>query len=583
MSPVKFPPTSEQHEALRMYATGRSMKIEAGAGTGKTSTLQLLAESDPRRVQYVAFNKAIVTESKSKFPSNVRCNTAHSLAFKGIGHRFQARLDDNRRVMSWEIAKALKIREGIRVEAFTGQTRYLADDRLAGIVVAMVNRWCQTADPEPTYRHMVPIRGLDDPLARGPWEQRHTRSIEVAKHVGPFLKRAWADLGRYSEGVLRFTPAHYLKMWQLDDPAIYSPVIMFDEAQDASPVLIDIVARQQHAQVVWVGDSNQQIYEFTGAVNALAKVPVEETGYLSQSFRFGQPVADVANGLLRRLSSPLQLRGFDAVTSTVEPVEAPKAILTRTNATAVRELLAVVDGGRTGHLVGGGQDVLSFARAAHELRETGQTQHPELWCFESWEQVLLYVEDDEQGGELRLLVKLVEEFSVETIERALAGMPAEGTADVIVSTAHKSKGRQWTSVRLASDFAEAPDDAELRLLYVAVTRAEHRLDITGVPQVEALHAETAPASPQEPAGAPATPEGSQAAGGQHAAARPPENAPTVILRDESGNRVAMEAETLEAAIAAAEAWSRATDGQGIVIDENGMIVLDTAKVAPVAS
>jgi superfamily I DNA/RNA helicase len=61
-------------------------------------------------------------------------------------------------------------------------------------------------------------------------------------------------------------------------------------------------------------------------------------------------------------------------------------------------------------------------------------------------------------------------------------MIAESEADVIVSTAHKSKGREWSTVRLAGDFAEplergAGADGELRLLYVAATRARDVLDL----------------------------------------------------------------------------------------------------------
>lgn len=38
-----FTPTAEQEQALTAFATGRSLVIEAGAGTGKTATLRLLA------------------------------------------------------------------------------------------------------------------------------------------------------------------------------------------------------------------------------------------------------------------------------------------------------------------------------------------------------------------------------------------------------------------------------------------------------------------------------------------------------------------------------------------------------------
>ena len=49
--------------------TGKDLVIEAGAGTGKTSTLVHIAKANPeKRMQYVAFNSAIVRESKAKMP-----------------------------------------------------------------------------------------------------------------------------------------------------------------------------------------------------------------------------------------------------------------------------------------------------------------------------------------------------------------------------------------------------------------------------------------------------------------------------------------------------------------------------------
>lgn len=46
---MSFAPTPEQLEAIRLFSTGASLAIEAGAGTGKTSTLKLMAESAPTR------------------------------------------------------------------------------------------------------------------------------------------------------------------------------------------------------------------------------------------------------------------------------------------------------------------------------------------------------------------------------------------------------------------------------------------------------------------------------------------------------------------------------------------------------
>ncbi|QGP57107.1 hypothetical protein PsalBI1_04553 (plasmid) [Piscirickettsia salmonis] len=54
----------------------------------------------------------------------------------------------------------------------------------------------------------------------------------------------------------------------------------------------------------------------------------------------------------------------------------------------------------------------------------------------------------------------------------------ESNADVILSTAHKAKGRQWSQVLIHSDFENYKECSgeELNLWYVAVTRAVHIAD-----------------------------------------------------------------------------------------------------------
>ncbi|MFP3355401.1 DNA helicase, partial [Pseudoalteromonas sp. SIMBA_153] len=65
---------------------------------------------------------------------------------------------------------------------------------------------------------------------------------------------------------------------------------------------------QQSRQVIYVGDAHQQIYEWRGAVNAMKKLPLPQT-LLTQSFRFGEPIAEVANTLLKALQEDVPLKG----------------------------------------------------------------------------------------------------------------------------------------------------------------------------------------------------------------------------------------------------------------------------------
>jgi hypothetical protein len=484
--PRTFEPTGEQAHALKLFREGGSIAIQAGAGTGKTSTLILLAEDAHDRGlrgQYVAFNNKIVAETSGKFPGSVDCNTAHSLAYRAVGTHFSRRMKSGARMKSHDLAVVLEL-DPINVTNWMNEKKRLSPTFLAGHVIKAALRFCQTADPEPTYRHFPLIDNLDAP----PSPERPTSyaiNNQVARALEPALKRAWSDLCMF-EGKLPFTlstaMAVILKLWQLDRPRINADYILWDEAQDASPVMIDVIRQQAHAQVIWVGDSNQQIYAFTGAINALDDVPADSTAMLTQSFRFGPAIANIANEILRCLPTNMRIVGTEEVPSRVVPVAAPRAILSRTNAAAIRAVMTAAANEQSAHLVGGSAEIALFCRAARDLQAGRRTDHPELGCFESWVEVQEYVTHDQQGDDLRLMVGLIDEFGVQVILDAVNGTGNEEDADVIVSTAHKSKGCEWDSVQLAGDFPERAkmNADELRLLYVACTRAKVELDLAAV-------------------------------------------------------------------------------------------------------
>lgn len=478
-----FTPTSEQRDALRLFETGESLAIEAGAGTGKTSTLKLLAASAPHRQgQYLAFNKAIVSDAAASFPESVACNTAHSLAYRGMGFRYRGRLN-GKRMRNEDIARVLGIDPFVAVTA-AGAKR-LAPGFLAGLVMRSVSIFCTTADPAPEQRHVPYVEGIDLPDSEG--GRGWSNNLLLRRTLLPYIEAAWADLqhdDRDGGGRLRFGHEVYLKLWQLSGPRIAADYILFDEAQDANPVMLDIVRQQTHAQLVFVGDSQQAIYGFTGAVNALANVPADHRTFLTQSFRFGPAVAEAANLVLETLDAELRVKGLPSIPSRVEAVADPNVILTRTNAKAVELVLGALTRGKRVALVGGAEEVVRFAEAAQSLQEGRPTSHPELACFGSWGEVQAYVDQDENGTDLRLLVRLCDDFGPQVIIQGLGRTVREEGADLIVSTAHKSKGREWDTVRLADDFPDLQEDPapeELRLIYVAATRARLVLDVKRVP------------------------------------------------------------------------------------------------------
>lgn len=480
-----FAPTAEQQACISLFLTGESMVIEAGAGTGKTSTLRLLAESAPhRQMLYLAYNKAIVEDVNMTMPRNVRASTAHALAYQAIGKRYRARLDRGRQRRK-QVAAKLGIDAPMVFKQDDGAPpKRLSEAQLAGVVMRGIKQFCATADEAPTREHFPFVEKIDI-VVDG--HRRDENNRLLGAELEPILERAWADI-LDPDGWLRYDHDYYLKRYQLLHPQLNIDVVLFDEAQDADPVIAAIVEDQQHAQRVYVGDENQQIYEWRGAVNALAGFTTEHRRKLQQSFRFGHTIAQVANDTLAMLSVPttLRLRGHDPVASTLGELADGEAdaILCRTNARAIEELMGAIRRGEQPYLVGGGKEIAAFALACIDLQTTGSTDHAELSCFDSWGEVVAFVENDEQGEELKLMVRLIETFGARKILQALDQQADESLAKPIISTAHKSKGREWGRVRIASDFLPHDDhpleDSDYRLRYVAFTRARLHLDHTAL-------------------------------------------------------------------------------------------------------
>ena len=472
-----FPLTDEQEKVVALFAEGKSIAVQAGAGTGKTSTLVAIANSTTRVGAFVAFNSAIVKDAAAKLPKNVAASTAHSLAFRQVGKLYRDRLNAPRQ-SSQEIARRLRI-EPCFVQVDDG-VKVVQPSALAGYVARAISTFCNTADRVPGAEHFPYIKGIDLPDDEG--NRTWANQAIVRDHLEDALSAAWEDIQRI-DGELRFTHDNYLKIWELGyhgTPVIPGEFILFDEAQDASPVLLSVV-EQQDVQVVFVGDAQQAIYEWRGAIDALSTVPADSTAYLTNSFRFGPEIAAVANAVLEQIpSAVLRITGRGAEGS-VDAVDAPDAVLTRTNAGSISVVLEEASAGRTAHLVGGSGEVEAFAKAARDLITGKPVNHPELCIFSNWSEVQDYAANDELGSDLAPLVNLIDSHGVATVLEAVSNTVSEEDADVVVSTAHKAKGREWDSVRLHTDFpgAERQCDEEFRLLYVAVTRARLSLDITG--------------------------------------------------------------------------------------------------------
>ncbi|WNO77000.1 UvrD-helicase domain-containing protein [Streptomyces sp. AM8-1-1] len=477
-------PTDEQTAAADAFRAGDHLALQAGAGTGKTSTLVLLASTTRRRGRYIAFNKAIAQHAATRFPPTVACKTAHSLAFAAVGHRYARRLNGPRQA-GWKTGMALGITKAVRI----GE-REVTHKALSHAVLRTVTRYCHSADRTLTPCHVPQLRGLEDP-------RLHT---QLTQTVLPFARKAWADLQHPEDGVVRFDHDHYLKIWALSDPKIDADFLLLDEAQDTNPVLEQVLTAQRaHAQLVMVGDSAQAIYGWRGARDIMAGFD-GHTLPLSRSFRFGPALASEANRWLTIADAPIRLTGSDTIPTELAPVERPDAVLCRTNIGAITEVMAHLAAGYQVALAGGGRSLYTLATAARDLKSGRPTTHPELILFSSWGELQDYADHDPAGGDLKPFIDLIDQHGPDALLHAVERLAPDVHADVIISTAHRAKGCEWQTVRISGDFTPPKNtkeqdanggpvpgpinDAEARLAYVAVTRARGRLDRGGLSWID---------------------------------------------------------------------------------------------------
>lgn len=453
--------TPEQQQIVR--STARRLRVQAYAGTGKTATLVAYAQARPdQRILYLAFNKPIQREAARRFPGHVTCLTTHALAYRRIGRAFQ------------EAGRLGSLGAGDLMDRFDLAP---VDARR---VLDTLESFLRSADPRPSGRH-VPADLV---------ESDRTSMVRLAA-------RAWEAM-QAREGDLPMTHDGYLKLYQLSRPDLSREfdLLLFDEAQDANEVTLELIGQQRLPQVV-VGDTHQSIYAFRGAVDALGRFEADETLRLTQSFRFGPGIAAVATALLAGLKGEVHPVVGKPDQDTVFEVDRrrPYTVIARTNATVFAEAVSLLGTTRF-HLIGGVASY-PFDRLVdvHHLLtgRLGAVRDGFLRRQRTAARLEAYAAEVDDK-ELLMLLKVAREHGAQTPE-LVSRLQAEATegardAQVCLTTAHRAKGLEFEQVVLADDFpsfisdeglaqrADTPERAqELNLLYVAVTRAKRAIEL----------------------------------------------------------------------------------------------------------
>jgi F-box protein, helicase, 18 len=291
------------HAAKLAYESPLSsiIQISARSGSGKTFMLAAITkELVPKSGMYLAYNKSIAEESKTKFPSTVACRTTHSLAYGNI-------------------VKNL----GLEVGFFGYKNiheRIPFEEKL--IVVDIIERFCLSDSTD-----------IHQSSTNFP-----TKLVDIAKLY----------IRKMQSKQISCTHSFYLKLYQLSLKAgVIKPkpvdLLMLDEAGDINEVTLSIFQLLPAKLKILVGDNHQNIYSFNGTINGFEALKgVGQYFELTKSFRVSSSIAvGIERFCQTHLDPKVKFVGVNYKHSEIS--EDSHAFISRTNASMIGRMIELDD------------------------------------------------------------------------------------------------------------------------------------------------------------------------------------------------------------------------------------------------
>jgi superfamily I DNA/RNA helicase len=448
-------------EQLAIINSKGDIKINAVAGAGKTTTLVGYAKERPNaKILYLAFNKTVKEEAQIKFKDlpNVKAETAHSLAYKHIvkmGYRLGEGLSINNIIDILKLPKSKDI--------------YI----LAFHISKAFSCYCNSDK-----RNMLQIDylvGLDNEA-----------KAFFTKHSETILDHTKILLRQMNSKEIRMSHDFYLKKFQSLKPQLDYDIVMMDEGQDASEVMLDIFKNQSATKVI-VGDSHQQIYSWRYAVNSLEKCDYANY-YLKTSFRFDNNIANLAKAILNvKQEFNDDYKEVEIIGGGGSAKGKVKAFLGRTNFGLIAKALElnkpkIYFEGHINSYLNSDSGASIYDIMNLNSQDFDRIKNPIVKGLKDIDELYDYIEktgDKQLKPMADLVVAYGKRLSFLLYELKNSHVDKKD-AEYIFSTCHKSKGMEYDSVELLGDFSninETDVNEEVNLIYVAATRTKSSLTI----------------------------------------------------------------------------------------------------------
>lgn len=495
---MRLSPQQKSFLEWAVNGTGSGV-LEAVAGSGKTTTILHAVEHMDGQVAICAYNKKIADEIKGKLTDKgigwqkAQAGTVHSFGFSAYRKAFPTVKVDGKKVQL--VLESLNDPVYTRFAGLLVKLVSLAKQRAIGIVTPISNdaAWYDIIDHFDILSDLEGDLGLD-----------MKDFVSLAQNLLK-LSNAKTDVVDFDDMV--YLPLVYsCRFWQYD-------VVFIDECQDLNPARRAVVKAlvKKGGRAVFVGDRNQAIYAFTGAdansIDLSAKDFNAVYMPLTVSFRCPKSVVNFARQWVDHIeASPTAIEG--TVTSIPEDdlldrpdLVAGNAILCRLTKPLIslafrliRKRIACNIEGRdiaTGliKLATKWTRIKTISALDDMLTNYLGKQRPKLLAANAEVQLQILEDQVESIREILDQCKLENKSSVSDVVDFINDLFRDGVENVLVlSTIHKSKGREWPTVFWYDRAHTCPSkwarkdwqkQQEMNLMYVAATRAkEHLVEVT---------------------------------------------------------------------------------------------------------
>lgn len=426
-------------------------------------------------------------EAQRKFPDNVKVVTTHALAYRHFA--------DLKQKMKFNFG-IFDLAKKFNITSFS--LRFIAYKTLSNFYFS--------ADEHINMSH-VPMESQNKKTVYKEPERVAALSIAIKAY------RLQADPG----SDFLCSPDFFIKHYQLTGPSLdkWYDIILLDEAQDVNKVTKAILDKCS-CKRIYVGDPHQMINRWRGSFDALSAAASEGATVLrlTESYRFGRKVAGIANVILWLKGEDIPVRAYrdDRLLSkkVIQGIY-PRTIISRSNLSVIFNAIDAGNAGKKVYFVGGVEkyslyDIVDYYYLKWDKKEKIKNKAI-LEKYPSWED-LVKIAKITNDPTLNRAIVLIDEHGnkiTDIVESIInSSIKSQDKADLVLVTAHSSKGLDWSVVEIDGDFPSIIEylenmgnsggdidyayiNDELNLLYVAVTRAIDALAISGCVMELILH------------------------------------------------------------------------------------------------